>query len=431
MTRRAGVGAWVVAALVGAALPACDDAAASAAEDEPPRRERAATSTSERDALPPGLDEETARRLSQLGYGDWSDDGVDARNQASGVVRHDRLATAGGRWLLTAADRCQGRLLSPEGHVLHTWDLPDDFAESNGAVFPAADEAAVFVMYNHLRLEKRDWRGDLVWSVEQPVHHDVWEGADGSLAVLVEQMREFELGIEGGPVPIMDNGVARISRDGELQDVVWFGELFLDRIEARKIKRMRRRVAEDPSLLEKHGTSVLDRFHSNGVVLLEHDVPGFGERGQALVSIRNISMLAVIDLDAHRLVWEWGPGELDNQHHPSLLPDGRLLIFDNGRDRGWSRLVELDPVSRTILWEQRELEGRPFHTPIRGSAQRLPNGNTAIIVSNSGRVTEATPDGRIAWEWLHPDVNAETGARHVIYRVPWLPAPWPPMPGDE
>ena len=42
-----------------------------------------------------------------------------------------------------------------------------------------------------------------------------------------------------------------------------------------------------------------------------------------------------------------------------------------------------------------------FHTPIRGKQQFLPNGNILITEWSAGRVFEVTPDGDIAWSFIH------------------------------
>lgn len=51
------------------------------------------------------------------------------------------------------------------------------------------------------------------------------------------------------------------------------------------------------------------------------------------------------------IVWYWGLGELDNPHHPSLFDNGRILIFDNSSRRKYSRIIDLDPFAREIVYE--------------------------------------------------------------------------------
>jgi len=42
---------------------------------------------------------------------------------------------------------------------------------------------------------------------------------------------------------------------------------------------------------------------------------------------------------------------LDGQHQPTMLPNGHIMVYDNGTRRGYSRVIELDPLSAEIVWE--------------------------------------------------------------------------------
>jgi hypothetical protein len=34
-----------------------------------------------------------------------------------------------------------------------------------------------------------------------------------------------------------------------------------------------------------------------------------------------------------------------------MLPNGHIMVYDNGTRRGYSRVIELDPLSAEIVWE--------------------------------------------------------------------------------
>ena len=102
----------------------------------------------------------------------------------------------------------------------------------------------------------------------------------------------------------------------------------------------------------------VDAFHVNTIWAFPEDVQRDGQTifhaGEVLICWRNLDSLAVIDPETERVRWHWGAGELDRPHHPTLLDNGNLLVFDNGKERrGWSRVVEIDPVSGEIVWEYR------------------------------------------------------------------------------
>jgi hypothetical protein len=54
------------------------------------------------------------------------------------------------------------------------------------------------------------------------------------------------------------------------------------------------------------------------------------------------------------------------------------------------------------VWEYHDPAREFFFAPFMGSAQRLPNGNTLVTDSPSGRLFEVTKDGYLCWEYVVP-----------------------------
>jgi hypothetical protein len=107
------------------------------------------------------------------------------------------------------------------------------------------------------------------------------------------------------------------------------------------------------------------------------------------------------------------------------LENGHILLFDNGVNRRYSRVMELDPLTEAIVWQYQTDPKRNFFSDTRGSAQRLPNGNTLICESNKGRVFQVTEEGEIVWEWLNPRVDAVYRGRphrETVYRMHYYAA---------
>ncbi|MGD0242336.1 MAG: aryl-sulfate sulfotransferase [Streptosporangiaceae bacterium] len=171
-------------------------------------------------------------------------------------------------------------------------------------------------------------------------------------------------------------------------------------------------------------------------------IAGGGQRAAA--SLRSVSAVIIIDRASGEVTWRLGPDTVAQQHCPSELPDGSLLLFDNGTFRAgesvtYSRVIEVDRRTRAITWEYRHSPPENFFTPFMGSAQRLPNGNTLVTESAFGRIFEVTRDGQeVCWEYVVPYFSAyrnEAAARlfpdatNAIFRayrytpaeVPWLP----------
>jgi hypothetical protein len=95
--------------------------------------------------------------------------------------------------------------------------------------------------------------------------------------------------------------------------------------------------------------------------------------------------------------------------HFSQAFDDRLLVFDNGTghgplDRDHSRVVEyrLDEQGRRaeLVWSYDDPRG--WVTGFLGDAKRLPGGNTLVVWSSTGLLTEVDPTGEVVWELKLP-----------------------------
>ena len=160
-----------------------------------------------------------------------------------------------------------------------------------------------------------------------------------------------------------------------------------------------------------------DLLHTNTIEVLNGThadrSPAF-RRGNVLISALKIDTIAIIDMDTGALVWSWGRGNIVRQHEATWLPNGNILLFDNGdSERMWSRIVELDPRTNLIAWQYTNPNPRHFFSSGRGTSQGLPGGNVLVANSNSGEAFEVTRDGEIVWGFLNPQVEAK-GRRAAI-----------------
>jgi hypothetical protein len=130
--------------------------------------------------------------------------------------------------------------------------------------------------------------------------------------------------------------------------------------------------------------------------------------GDVMVSFRNISTVARIDRNSGEFVWKLGWDLLSQQHDPSMLENGNVLIFNNGSRRRahpliFSSVIEVEPETRKVVWEYRDMANQlSFFSSYISSAQRLPNGNTLICEGVPGRIFEVTPGCEIVWEYISP-----------------------------
>jgi hypothetical protein len=109
-------------------------------------------------------------------------------------------------------------------------------------------------------------------------------------------------------------------------------------------------------------------------------------------------------LETKRIVWA-SSGPFRSQHDPDVLPNGRILLFDNTGHlgpEGPSRIVELDILSQQVHWCYAGTAADPLYSLVRSGQQMLPNGNVLITESDAGRIQEVTRGGEIVWEFRNP-----------------------------
>jgi len=138
-------------------------------------------------------------------------------------------------------------------------------------------------------------------------------------------------------------------------------------------------------------------------------------KGNIIFSFDALSVIGVIDYSTGEILWVWGPGIIQNQHTPTMLDNGNLLIFDNGSGRHWSRVIELNPLTEQIVWEYHTEPKEDFYSHNWSNAQRLANGNTLICEGIKNRIFEITPEGEIVWDFIST-FNKTTGGE-TIYRA--------------
>lgn len=375
--------------------------------------------------LEPGAESAAPReRLMALGYVGWTEV-VDA-NQRYGVVVHDRERASPGFTLMTSTTKPQAALIDMEGRVVHMWRHPrrepvrwslGELA-SDGDLLVVAEKSEGSWAGRLLRL---DWDSRPVWEIKIDVHHDVDATPHGDIYALRHDVR---LGrFAGLPAAYVDETILHLGRDGELLRSIPLAPWFRFTVPPERSWSYLRLLSNPLKIGFQTWTHwpclpqvvCYDPFHANQVEWIDRDVRGLARRGDLLVSLKNMDTVAVLDGRTGEPRWQWGSGELSGQHQPSLLANGNILIFDNGMRNRASRLVDVDPVERSIVWEYRADPPDDFFTATQGGAQRLPNGNTLATESYEGRIFEVTRGGDVVWEYrLRPE---REGWRRVFYRA--------------
>lgn len=169
----------------------------------------------------------------------------------------------------------------------------------------------------------------------------------------------------------------------------------------------------------------IDPYHCNAV---EIDTDG-----NLLLSSRNMDEVTKIDKQTGEIIWRWGgiksrnnefqfiddPITFSHQHDIRRLPEGTLMMFDNGNlhSPNFSRSLEylLDEENKlaNLVWKYER--NPPISARWMGSSRRLSNHNTLIGWGGLSLVSEVEADGSIVFELQLPD----NFINYRVYRSPW------------
>ncbi|MDE3075187.1 MAG: aryl-sulfate sulfotransferase [Chloroflexota bacterium] len=243
-----------------------------------------------------------------------------------------------------------------------------------------------------------DWNGRVLWELQNHHHHH-----DGRLLRNGNVMLLCATKLSPGLAGRVRGGRPGTEDDGD----VWADYLLEVTTDGRTVWEWRswEHLTPDEDILTASQDERKEWTHANAVV----EKAG----GNLLVSFRNISTVIEIDRASGEIVWKLGAPPLSGQHAPEPLANGNLLIFDNGPHRldesmPHSRVIEVDPRSKEIVWKYQEARLPNFFSPRISNAQRLPNGNTLINEGNFGRFFEVTPEGEVVWEYVNPYFGPES-----------------------
>jgi hypothetical protein len=251
-----------------------------------------------------------------------------------------------------------------------------------------------------------DWEGNLIWEYTSPedwvIHHDMARLQNGNTLMLVEKTIDIP---SISDKPVAENFFIEVTPEKE---TVW--EWYTtDHFDEFGYSDQARR------LMYERGKDI---FHTNTLSVLPGNELGKSDprfaKGNILSCQRNTNYIYIIDKQSKKVVWTWGNRHLVGPHHPVMLHNGNILIYDNGgrggypsRTRFYTRLVEVNPVSGEIVWQYAHepyifKPTSKFFSSSWGSVQRLPNGNTFSLDCHKGRLFEVTPYGEVVWEYISP-----------------------------
>ena len=290
-------------------------------------------------------------------------------------------------------------LFNPDGEVHHVWytsqegvgwgHQPDANVYPHG--FEIASDGSIVVAYDSgTSLTKYDWCGNVVWQIMGGFHHSISFDGQGAL---------WTWGNTESDEPY---GQYLVKIDYETGEVLRKFHLFEIYDANPEIDTMGMRQADTPEksewLLDVPG----DILHANDIDPLPPDLalhyPQFNV-GDLLISLRSPNLIFVMDPETHRIKW-WRQGAVRRQHDPDWNDQGTITIFNNNMHRGYSSIVEMDPVT---LKTNKVVAGDAygFYTWVRGKHQRIPGGGYLITSTEQGRVFEVNSQGEVTFEFIN------------------------------
>lgn len=156
-----------------------------------------------------------------------------------------------------------------------------------------------------------------------------------------------------------------------------------------------------------------DPLHLNSIDIAE--VAGEGvERGDLLVSLRELSAIALLDREATK-VKRVLVGRTAAQHSAKFLPEGGIVVFDNmgGRAKaGGSRVLRLalDGMQAKTLYPT--TDEAPMRSQYQGHVDLSLDGKRLLVTSSGeGRVIEIDKaTGRELWRFSEAEATTRYGA---------------------
>lgn len=319
----------------------------------------------------------------------------------------------------------QVRLLAPEGGELHRWTAdffkiwPDANETITSVAVPQSQnhyfiqgmaplpDGSIVLNFGNLRAVRLDACSNVIWRSDRPTHHSVTPTPEGNFWI-------------PGVIDIHDTDPAYLPTDVSADDITrMLGDstskaynnsvvLFSPDGEVLKEFSVLKAVYDaglEHAIYSSMQEILPDPTHVNDIEVVTPALAGRIDGvapGDLLVSLRDMSMLVILDQNDGHLKW-YRQGPFLRQHDPDITPEGFIEVFNNratsirpGVDT--SQIMRIDPATNTTQVMAPHGRDDRFYTYIMGSHETQPNGNRLIAESVAGRVFEVTPTGSIVWD---------------------------------
>lgn len=365
----------------------------------------------------------------------------------------------------TTTDQKKTYLIDNCGFILNQWDsifplFSTDYLLEDGSLWRSVidNQSTLSIPGNTGRLEHLDWDGNLIWGAtiseeNFSFHHDFVVKEDGNILLIVAFRMTQEQAINAGRNPnTIANGELYEERIWEIRPleneeytIVWEWRSWDHLIQDFDNTKENFGVIEDhPELIDiNFGISFgeADWWHSNS---LSYNP----ERDQITISNRNFDEFIIIDHSTTieeassssggnsgmggDILYRYGnpqsynQGTSENQklsamHDVHFIPpgspnEGKIMIFNNGPDFGFSSIQIIDPdfdeETFTYVYnggaygpesvDSEYADPENFFAPFLSGSQELPSGNFLVTDGPLGNIFEVNENEEIVWEYQSP-----------------------------
>jgi hypothetical protein len=330
-----------------------------------------------------------------------------------GITCYEQGSVEPGYILFAPAGGSECYLLGGRGDIVHQWRLPGKLGNygqllENGNLLVSIKPAGATKLAAAAGwLLEINPKGDIVWEhTDLLQHHDFNRTNDDNILYLAwEFTPSKEAGRVRGGAPnsdhkdggIYEDVLREVDRDGK---IVWEWKL------------------KDHFPYGKYPLRPTANRHEFAHANACH----IQEDGNILVSFRLLDLIILVNRKTSKIDWEMQDRSWGGQHDCQRLDNDNIILFANGSEQPTpehSRVLEINPSSREIVWQYKGQPAVTFYSPRVSSVQRMANGNTFICEGMHGRMFEVTQAGEIVWEYVSPFYNTVSpfGITNQIFKA--------------
>ncbi len=287
-------------------------------------------------------------------------------------------------------------LTNQDGELIQSW-MPKlaDRKQIEIEHVELVDHKYLYLLEQHDQITKQSFSGEELWSTKEKFHHDFH--VDKNLNVYALQKEQQIVNHDNFGFEIIVDNLVKIDDQGNQVSKTNLYPAFKEYLDFKRLDQIRTQLSPTNPVWHRDNIEANepeDLMHFNTIELVDCDKLDICEGEQVfLLSSANANIIALYDLEEDRVIWTFGHGILERPHRPTIINNNKILVFDNGTTRGYSRILIVDILSKKIEWEY---SGPPkFYSPHTSGVQLLENGNFLVTVSAENKLFELSPKGRI------------------------------------